>query len=66
MVASDFSMERKMITGEQIAGIVRAIVAALGGYLVGQGMIDAETMTAVAGAAATIAAAGWSVWSKNR
>jgi type III secretory pathway component EscV len=66
MVASAFSMERKMITGEQIAGIVRAIVAALGGYLVGQGMVDAETMTAVAGAAATIAAAGWSVWSKNR
>jgi type III secretory pathway component EscV len=65
-VASAFSMERKMITGEQIAGIVRAIVAALGGYLVGQGMVDAETMTAVAGAAATIAAAGWSVWSKNR
>ena len=55
-----------MINGEQIAGIVRAIVAALGGYLVGQGMVDAETMTAVAGAAATIAAAGWSVWSKNR
>jgi len=66
MVASAISMERKMITGEQIAGIVRAIVAALGGYLVGQGMVDAETMTAVAGAAATIAAAGWSVWSKNR
>ena len=66
MVASAFSMERKMITGEQIACIVRAIVAALGGYLVGQGMVDAETMTAVAGAAATIAAAGWSVWSKNR
>lgn len=66
MVASAFLTERKMITGEQIAGIVRAIVAALGGYLVGQGMVDAETMTAVAGAAATIAAAGWSVWSKNR
>ena len=66
MVASAFLTEREMITGEQIAGIVRAIVAALGGYLVGQGMVDAETMTAVAGAAATIAAAGWSVWSKNR
>ena len=66
MVASAFLTERKMITGEQIAGIVRAIVAALGGYLVGKGMVDAETMTAVAGAAATIAAAGWSVWSKNR
>ena len=59
MVASAFLTERKMINGEQIAGIVRAIVAALGGYLVCQGMVDAETMTAVAGAAATIAAAGW-------
>jgi hypothetical protein len=54
------------MTGEQIAGIVRAIVAAVGGYLVGKGLADAETVAAVAGAAATIAAAVWSVLSKKK
>lgn len=54
------------MNGEQIAGIVRAIVAAVGGYLVGKGLADAETVAAVAGAAATIAAAVWSVLSKKK
>jgi len=54
------------MSAEQIAGIVRAIVAAVGGYLVGKGLADAETVAAVAGAAATIAAAVWSVLSKKK
>lgn len=54
------------MSGEQIAGIVRAVVAALGGYLVGKGLADAETVAAVAGAAATLAAAVWSVLSKRK
>lgn len=54
------------MTGDQIAGIVRAILAAVGGYFVGQGVVDAETVTAVTGAAATLAAAIWSVVSKKR
>jgi hypothetical protein len=54
------------MTGEQIAGIVRALVAAVGGYLVGKGLADAETVAAVAGAAATIAAAVWSVLAKRK
>ena len=54
------------MSGEQIAGIVRAIVAAVGGYLVGKGLADAETVAAVAGAAATIVAAVWSVLSKKQ
>jgi uncharacterized membrane protein len=54
------------MSAEQIAGIVRAIVAAVGGYLVGKGLADAETVAAVAGAAATIAAAAWSVLSKKK
>ena len=54
------------MTGEQIAGIVRAIVAAVGGYLVGKGLADAETVAAVAGATATIVAAVWSVLSKKK
>jgi hypothetical protein len=54
------------MSGEQIGGIVRALVAAVGGYLVGKGLADAETVAAVAGAAATIAAAVWSVLSKRK
>jgi hypothetical protein len=54
------------MTGEQIAGIVRAVVAAVGGYLVGKGFADAETVAAVGGALATIAVAVWSVRSKKK
>ena len=54
------------MNGEQIAGVVRAIVAALGGFLVAKGVTDAETVAAVAGALATLAAAAWSVLSKKK
>lgn len=54
------------MTSEQFAGIARALVAAVGGYLVGKGLTDAETVAAVAGAVATIAAAVWSVLSKRK
>ena len=54
------------MTAEQFAGIVRAIVAAVGGFLVGKGFADAETVAALAGAAATIGAAVWSVLAKKK
>ena len=54
------------MNAEQFAGIVRAIVAAVGGYLVGKGLADAETAAAVSGAVATIAVAVWSVLSKKK
>lgn len=54
------------MTGEQIAGIVRALVAAIGGFLVGKGVIDSETVVAVSGALATLATAVWSVKAKNK
>lgn len=54
------------MTGEQIAGVVRAVVAAFGGYFVGKGMVDADTVASVGGALATIATALWSVWSKKQ
>lgn len=53
------------MSGEQIAGVVRAVIAAIGGYFVGKGVIDGETVATIAGAAATIAAAVWSVLSKK-
>lgn len=54
------------MTAEQFAGICRAIVAAVGGYLVGKGFADAETVAALAGVAATVGAAVWSVLSKKK
>lgn len=53
------------MTADQIAGIVRAVVSAVGGYFVGRGMVDGETVATVGGALATIATAAWSVWSKR-
>lgn len=54
------------MTAEQFAGIVRAIVAAFGGYLVAKGLVDAETVATLAGVAATIGAAVWSVLAKKK
>ena len=51
---------------EEISGIVRALVAALGGYLVGQGLVDSETAMTIGGAVATIAMAVWSILSKRK
>ena len=54
------------MTADQFAGLVRAIVAALGGYLVAKGLVDAETVATLAGVAATAGAAIWSFLSKKR
>ena len=53
------------MTSEQFAGIIRAILAAGGGYFVGQGIVDNETMMSVVGALVTLATAGWSFWAKK-
>jgi hypothetical protein len=50
----------------QIGGIVRALAAAIGGYFVGQGLVDAETVTTIGGAAATLAVAAWSIYAKRK
>ena len=53
------------MTAEELGGIARTLAAAGFGILVGKGIIDAATATALAGAAGTIAVAAWSVWSKR-
>lgn len=53
------------MTGEQIAGIVRTLLAAASGYVVAHGWLDAQTYTAVVGAIGTLIVAGWSVASKK-
>ena len=57
--------EMKMGSNE-IGGIARALASALGGYLVGKGLVDSETATTIGGAAATIIVAIWSVVSKRK
>lgn len=53
------------LTAEQVGGIVRAIAAAVGGYFVGQGVVDAETASVIGGAATTLIVAIWSVLTKK-
>lgn len=53
------------MTSEQIAGILRTILAAGGGYIVSRGYIDNATMMSIVGALVTIVTAGWSVWAKR-
>jgi len=51
---------------EEFGGIVRALVSALGGYLVGQGLVDSETAMTIGGAVTTIVVAFWSIYSKRK
>ncbi|MCF8472904.1 MAG: hypothetical protein K9G27_08955 [Sphingomonadaceae bacterium] len=53
------------MTKEMTWGVVRAVLAAGGGYLVARGMIDAGTLETVLGALGTLFVAGWSIWSKK-
>jgi hypothetical protein len=50
---------------DELYGVARAVLSALGGFLVGKGYIDSETAVALAGAGATIIAAVWSVKAKR-
>lgn len=54
------------MSAEQFAGLVRAILAALGGVLVALGFVNEEVVAEVAGAAAVIAAAVWSFVNKMK
>lgn len=51
---------------DEVYGVARALLSAAGGYLVAQGVVDAQTAVSVSGAAATLVAAVWSVRSKRR
>ena len=53
------------MTKAELYGVVRAILATAGGFFVGKGWVDSETMVAVAGALATIVTAVWSVKAKR-
>ena len=50
---------------DEILGIVRTLLSAIGGYAVAKGLLDQATMITIAGAAASIIVAIWSVTSKR-
>lgn len=49
---------------ELVLGVARALLAAVGGYVVNKGIADQETVDAIIGALLVIVTGGWSVWSK--
>jgi len=51
---------------EFVGSIVRTGLAAAAGGLITNGVVDAETVNAVAGAIMVIVTAGWSLWQKKR
>lgn len=53
------------MTKAELHGVVRTLLAAIGGIAVGKGWIDSETAVSLAGAFATIAVAVWSVRAKR-
>ena len=53
------------ITGEQVWGVVRTILAMAGGVAVGKGWITDQMLTAILGGLGTIFVAAWSVKSKK-
>lgn len=50
---------------DMVWGVVRAVLAGAGGYVVGKGIVDQGTVNDVIGALGIIFAAGWSVWAKK-
>jgi hypothetical protein len=53
------------VTSDQITGILRAILAAVGGFILAKGWISAEMWNWIVGGLLTIAPAVWS-WFSNR
>jgi hypothetical protein len=52
------------MTKEQVGGVVRAVLAGAGGYLIGKGY-DAALVNEILGAAGIIVVSLWSVWAKK-
>ena len=51
---------------DQITGVIRAVLAAVGGWAVGKGYIDNTTATTAGGAILTLGMAAWSVYTNSQ
>ena len=49
---------------ELALGVLRAILAAVGGYVVSKGIADQATVDSIIGSLIVIVTGAWSVWSK--
>jgi hypothetical protein len=54
------------LTREQIEGIIRHTLTAVGGVLITKGLIDEDILTEVVGAAITITGIVWSIIDKRK
>lgn len=57
---------RALVPAGAVGGVVRALVSAVGGYLVGRGLIDSETAATLGGATTTFIVAVWSILEKRK
>ena len=53
------------MNSEQFGGVLRAVLAFGGGWLVGRGWFDAATLDAVVGGIVTVGVAFWSYYVKK-
>jgi hypothetical protein len=53
------------MNAEQITSIIRQILLAVGGFVVGKGWVDNETMLQIAGALSVIIGSVWALWSRT-
>jgi hypothetical protein len=54
-----------MLNGDQVGEIIRALLAAAGGWAIGKGYIDKSRATTITGALVTIVVAGWSYYTNK-
>lgn len=53
------------MNSEQVLSLVRQILLAGGGFAVGKGWVDNETMIAVVGAILVLISSGWAFWERR-
>jgi hypothetical protein len=53
------------MTSDQITGIMRAVLAALGGFILAKGWVSAETWAWLTGGILTVGGTLWSMWSNR-
>jgi hypothetical protein len=53
------------MTSDQVTGLIRAILTAIGGFVIGKGWLNAETFTWISGGVLTIGGAVWSLWTNR-
>lgn len=50
---------------DQIGGVLRAILGAIGGYFVAKGVVSTDMLNTIVGAVVTLVTAGWSIWTNK-